>query len=270
MAGLNLILLVGNHDVFFKNTNDVNSPEAVFDSTNIKVHTKPHTIKQLGIDLIPWINHANLESTIDFVAESKSKFCLGHFEFSGFPFHKGGRDSEAGLSPTQFANYTRVYSGHYHTQSTRKNIKYVGSSFEFTWADWNDVKGFHVLDTESGTDEFVRYSKRMSNFVYLWLDEDGEVDSRLPDITHEHRFVKIVVDGKPNKKVEAAIAEIEKLALSVDVSYTEELQIDKNVEIEEGTSEDSIIEHAVEASVANNDIRPAVVEYIESLKRAVA
>ena len=56
---VHMILPLGNHDVAYKNTNELNSPELVFkDHPNVTVVSKNTTfvIHGTSFDFIPWIN----------------------------------------------------------------------------------------------------------------------------------------------------------------------------------------------------------------------
>jgi DNA repair exonuclease SbcCD nuclease subunit len=255
-------ILLGNHDVHYKNRNDVNSPMAIFaDSKNIRVIDRNCTF--FGVDFIPWINHQNYDEAVEFISSSKSSFCVGHFELSGFPFHKGGRESDDGMKSSLFANYSYVFSGHYHTRSKKGNIEYVGSSSELTWADWDDPKGFTVFDMADGSTNFVPL-KNAVNFVKLIMNENGEVTESIPEVPTVNRYVRVIVEGKPGKEVEEAIKKIETDALTMEVYYSEEIVVDKTVTIKE-VSIDTLIEDVVTSSVENEDIRPAVIKYIDML-----
>ena len=268
-AGLKMIMLTGNHDVVYKNRNDVNSPEAVFgiEDDTILIFTQP--TKMDDIDIIPWVNHTNLSEVMEFVEDSDARFCIGHFEFSGFPFHKGGRKSDSGMSIKPFRRYEKVFSGHYHTCSSDGNIFYTGSSFEFTWADWNDLKIFTVLDTDSGEARAVAMPKNICNFMKVVVSAEGAVTEIVPALAVKDRFVRVLVDGVATKKIEALIVDIEKAALEVEVIYAGEVTVDKDVVVEEVSAE-SIEHDVVAAAVSDDSMKSDVLTYIESLKRAVA
>ena len=62
----NVYAIVGNHDCYYKNTNDVNSPELLLRNyPNINVYSKATEIELNGfkILMLPWINSENYEET---------------------------------------------------------------------------------------------------------------------------------------------------------------------------------------------------------------
>ena len=68
-------LILGNHDVYYKNTNEVNAPELLlFESDNINIISEP-TVKEydgIPLALVPWINNENYADSIDFLLSAGS------------------------------------------------------------------------------------------------------------------------------------------------------------------------------------------------------
>ena len=65
--------IVGNHSTYYRNTNSVNSSYLLYGHyDNIEVYPEATTISLDGtiIDLIPWINSENYESTMYFIKHS--------------------------------------------------------------------------------------------------------------------------------------------------------------------------------------------------------
>ena len=80
--GITLHALIGNHDIFWKESLEVNSPELLLkDYDNIHLWSKVGTLELDGIkfDMIPWIRKENEEKIFEFVENSSSPICLGHF-----------------------------------------------------------------------------------------------------------------------------------------------------------------------------------------------
>lgn len=71
-SGCEMHLLVGNHDVAFKNTNEINSPKLLLNAYScIHVYDGDPVVLPLGsknkIALVPWINFANYDDTMSFL-----------------------------------------------------------------------------------------------------------------------------------------------------------------------------------------------------------
>lgn len=194
-SGITLHTLVGNHDIFFRDTLDVNSSSLVLgEYGNIHVYTKPTTVNIGGtsIDIIPWICADNEQEIKQFIANSKSDMCFGHFEIATFSMYRGV-ESHDGLPVDMFGRYEMVCSGHYHTRSQRDNIVYVGTPYEMTWQDHNDPKGYHIFDTESRALTFIPNPETI--YARLEYDDTQEM-TPLDALALANCFVKVVVVNK--------------------------------------------------------------------------
>ena len=192
--GIHLHVLVGNHDIFWRESLSVNSPTLLLkDYSNITLYDKPTAIDvgNMSFDVIPWICKENEEECHSFMKKSHNQYCLGHFEIAGFQMYKG-IDNHDGLSPEMFRKYKQVISGHYHHRSTNGNITYVGTPQEHTWADSDDPRGFHILDTDTAEMEFVLNPFTM--FTKLYYDDTKDWNYNTDDFTNKH--LKLVVVNK--------------------------------------------------------------------------
>ena len=83
--GIKLDVFVGNHDTFYKNTNDVNSPDLLLkDYSNVTVYDQPAEISPGGLDiaLLPWVNSSNYQESIDFINNTRAQILFGHLELA--------------------------------------------------------------------------------------------------------------------------------------------------------------------------------------------
>ena len=194
-------IIAGNHDVYHKNTNIFNSlHELIGDKyLNIKTYIDPTVIKidNVPITLVPWINDENRETTLKLIQQKKSDICLGHLELIGFEMDKNNVSTH-GDDGSIFSKFDLVCSGHYHHKSTLGNINYLGCHCEFTWADYEDPKGFHILDLH--TKELTFIENPYTIFKKIWYDDlknnysKDTIDySRL-----SNKMVKIIVKNKNN------------------------------------------------------------------------
>jgi DNA repair exonuclease SbcCD nuclease subunit len=193
--------LVGNHDVPYRNTNTPNAIEELLkDRYDYKIYTGPQEVMfdDLLVGVVPWINSGNYQECLDFIKNTKATVLFGHFEISGFEMDKGNV-CHSGLDRSLFERFERVISGHFHTKSDDGTIKYLGSQYEMTWADYGDPKGFHVFDTDTLDITFVRNPHIM--FHKLWYDDTTQ------DLAHwknldlsyiKDAYVKVIVTTKNN------------------------------------------------------------------------
>ena len=196
--GITLHSIVGNHSTYFRNTNSVNSSNLLYGHyDNVITYPEAETITIDGtdIDLIPWINSENYESTMEFIKNSKSQIALGHLEVEGFAMYKN-YVSGTGLNPSIFNRYEFVASGHYHHKSSKGNIHYLGAPYEITWNDYDDPKGFHVFDTETRQVEFIQNDYRLFEKIY-YDDENWATNFKSLDTGYyTDKIVKLIVENK--------------------------------------------------------------------------
>jgi DNA repair exonuclease SbcCD nuclease subunit len=189
-------MLVGNHDTYFKNTNDVNSPELLLeDYNNIEVINDPTDINIDGVDIcmMPWICPENYQQSIDHMKATKADICMGHFEIAGFAMHRG-QPSYEGLDKKTFDKFDIVYSGHYHHRSTDNHITYLGNPYELTWQDFADPRGFHLFDLQSRRLDFRPNPYTM--FERIEYDDKAREPIDLATVELAKKFVKVVVVNK--------------------------------------------------------------------------
>lgn len=196
-------ILLGNHDTFFKNTNEVNSVSALLstfcDKFNIYERAIDVNIGGLDILYVPWICDENRVHSVEMIRSSNSKVCMGHLEIIGFEMHAGHINTDIGFSQSEFSKFYHTFSGHFHHKSKSGNIQYLGSPYEMIWSDYNDPRGFHVFDTETLELEFIRNKSHI--FIKLNYDENNLIEDELSLV--KNKFVRLIVDNKTdNKKFE--------------------------------------------------------------------
>lgn len=195
--GMHMDIILGNHDVYFKNTNYVNSLKEVlgFFMNEIHIIVEP-TVLEYGktkFAMLPWINSQNYDKSIDFVKSCKADILCGHLELSGFDLMKG-MENKHGMDPKIFSKFELVMSGHYHTKSSKDNIRYLGSQMEFFWSDADDPKFFHVFDTEDRTLTPVHNPHTLFEKI---IYNDSQIDyNELNLDSLDGKFVKVVVVEK--------------------------------------------------------------------------
>lgn len=250
--------IIGNHDTYFTNTNDVNSVDLLM-PPNLGHHlyvNKLHTIK-IGtkkIAMCPWINRENKEDLLKSIADSDADYLMGHFEITGFEMMKG-RLCEGGLNRSIFSKFDRVFSGHFHHQSENSNIRYLGAPYEMNWSDYDGNRGFHIFDVETGDLEFIQNPYRM--FHKLSYDD---TDLTIHDLAHlefdkdlEGTYVKVLVKAKTNVHFFETYLSKLNLVGAAEVKVVEDAIDLDNVEIDETVGE-------------LKDTRDLMFHYVESME----
>jgi DNA repair exonuclease SbcCD nuclease subunit len=274
-------MLAGNHDTYFKNTNEVNSVDLLLrEYDNINVIDSPQTIhlnyqnESDDVLMIPWICPENYDACMDEIKNSKAKLCMGHFEIAGFAMHRGMPAAE-GLNGNNFRRYDLVCSGHYHHKSSSSNIHYLGNPYELTWQDYNDARGFHFLDLSNRELEFVVNPNIM--FQRIIYDDKLETISEVinKDLDkHTGKYVKVVVVNKTNPYLFDQFMNKLYLANPVDITIVEDAidltDADESDTIDEAEDTITIINKFVDTlnndSINNDKLKGMMRElYVEAL-----
>lgn len=191
--GVRLHMLVGNHDIYYKNTLRINAPRQLLgEYDNIVVHDRPSTVKFDGRDvlLLPWICDDNRDDTFREIADSSADVCLGHLEFNGFESIPGFAMTGA-MDPAIFSKFKKVLSGHFHHRSSKGNVTYLGNPYQLYWNDYGCKRGFHILDTDDLSLTF--YRNPYPTFHKIFYNDTSE----LPEEKElENCFVKLIVENK--------------------------------------------------------------------------
>ena len=196
--GIELHMLVGNHDIYYKNTSQINSLKELLGSKykNIHIYEEATDVEFDGLPilLLPWINQTNELYAEGMIYETKADICLGHLEINGFQMNKNVIISSGGFDKEFFRKFDTVMSGHYHHKSDDGQIFYLGTPYEIYWSDWDDQKGFHIYDTETKTLERILNPYTLHEKIYY----DDTKENYLEHDTSKYRdkYVKLIVVNK--------------------------------------------------------------------------
>ena len=201
--GIVMTTILGNHDIYYKNTLDVNSTSMLLKEYD-NIHVVKHPVEvDFGngakFDLIPWICEQNEDEIVKFIDKSKNPYCIGHFELSGFEMDRGNI-CWGGHDASFLENYELVISGHFHHKSKNGNILYAGTPGEITWADYGDERGFHTFDTKTHEMEFIKNPNRI--FLKIKYDDENlyyDTVTKADYSKYANKYVKVIVARKENE-----------------------------------------------------------------------
>jgi len=240
--GIDMDMIIGNHDTFYKNTNDVNSPSLLLgEYPGIRTYDKAQVVlyDNLQILLMPWICTDNYEHTTKMIEGKVATVCFGHLELAGFIMYKGqdthlGHD---GFDPALFKDFKLVCSGHFHHKHGRGNVQYLGNPYQLFWNDFEDDRGFHIFDTKTLELEFIKNPNTI--FEKYYYDDEKEDPLSIDISKFNSKLIKIIVVNKKDfykfdKFVESIYKEnpIE-LKIIEDFSEFESEAIDENIDLED-------------------------------------
>ena len=274
--GILITMIAGNHDTYFKNTNEVNSPELTLSEyENVVIVTRPETVEVHGtpVCFLPWICADNYVDSMNEIKNTKADLCMGHLEISGFAMYRGV-ESHDGLSKESFNKFDMVFSGHYHHRSDDGHIYYLGNPYELTWQDYKDPRGFHLFDLGSHKLEFIQNPYSLfERFEYddTAFDPDGIDTSFVTD-----KYVKIIVVNKSDYyKFDKFINRVytkNPLDVKIVENFAEfaEGQVDEDINLEDTSSVLSNYIESLETEVDKEKVKSYMKTlYTEALNKEI-
>jgi DNA repair exonuclease SbcCD nuclease subunit len=235
--GVEMHCILGNHDVYYRNTNRVNSVSELFgNAPNIRIYEEPEvlTFGALDIAFLPWVNKENYDQSIEFIKTAEAPFLIGHLELDGYEVMRGVK-FDNGMDPKLFSRYEKILSGHFHCRQEKDNIYYMGTQYQITFSDLNETKGFHILDTDTREIEFIENPYKMFYSV-TYNDEDGPIEPDKFDCQYlEGAYVKLFVEHKEHpysfdrfmdKLYDCGVAKITVVEELVNADWTKEEIVD--------------------------------------------
>jgi len=194
-------MLAGNHDTFYKTTNEVNSPSLLLkEYPNITTHNTPKELNfcDANFVMMPWLCKDNHDYAVDLINKTKCDIMFGHLEILGFEMIPG-QFSPEGLDRKLFKKFDMVFSGHFHHKSDNGTVYYIGNPYQTNWLDYKDPRGFHIFDFETRELEFIENPYEMFH-KYFYNDLDWTVESVQEENFDkwENTYVKIIVENKTN------------------------------------------------------------------------
>jgi len=250
--GITMDIIIGNHDMYFKNTTELNALKELqghyMNEVNLVLEPRVMDYDGLKIGLVPWICQENEEQSVDFIKTCKADFIGAHLELAGFEMQKGMPCMD-GMSPKLFERFESVLSGHFHAKSSQGNIHYLGSQMEFFWNDCNDPKHFHVLDTDTRELTAVRNPITIYEKIYY----DHENMNKFKDLSYlDSKFVKVIVTNKGDPY------EFERFIDRVQAQKIHELKIQEDFK-------EFIGENVGDEEISLEDTEQIVFDYIDAV-----
>ena len=254
-------ILVGNHDLYYKNSSDIDSLLIFEDIPYVSIIRQPTTIGNIA--LMPWVVDGGEIEANNFLSKIKRtdferKLLIGHFDIKGFAM-TAGKNSDTGFEFSDFDTIDLVVSGHYHTRSIRSvdgsTIIYLGSPYQLNRGDIDDSRGFMQIDTESLEYTFIEnvYSPKFVKLEFPQTFKPCQIPNNYVDI-----LIKCTNDRYNEKALEKYITQIENLGpvvpprIQLVSSKSEDIEFD--VSLENMSSTPKLIKDYIYAAYENMDI----------------
>lgn len=148
----NVYVLMGNHDLFYREKREINSMEFVRYIPN--VHIINEWLVEDDTALIPWLEPDEHKK----IPDMKQKYIFGHFELPYFKMNAMVEMPDVGgIKADHFVNQEYVFTGHFHKRQIRQNIHYIGNAFPHNYADVNDDdRGMMILE-HGGKPQYINW-----------------------------------------------------------------------------------------------------------------
>ena len=247
-------MILGNHCTYYKNTNRINSPELLLEQyKNINIYASPEeiTLGSKKFLMMPWINQENKAECLKLISDSEADIMCGHLECDGFEVTPGMK-FDGGFKVSEFKNFKRVWSGHFHHKSKHGNVQYLGNPYQMFWNDYKDTRGFHIYDTETDKLKFIKNPYEIFDKIFY---DDTSVDYNKQDVSsYKDKFIKLIVEEKRDYQMfETLVDRLYNLGAH-DVKIVETLVDADNIE---------------DAELETKDTMTLLNEYIDEVEIAV-
>ena len=251
--GIQIYLLTGNHDVYHKETNEINSVDLLLrEYDNIQVFSGPTEVllEDLKVLFIPWINSQNQNKTLDLIQNTDATVAFGHLELNGFRVNSS-IVMDHGMNPDIFSKFKKVFSGHYHTRSDNGTVFYLGNPYEMFWSDVKDTRGCTIFNTKTLKHKPINNPHRLFYNIYY----EDTPHQTFNATQYENKIVKVIIRKKTDpKQYEKFIDKLYKVNVA-ELKIVENFEIVESDMFEAFESENtlSILNRYVEESEVNLD-----------------
>lgn len=147
-------VLVGNHDMFFREKRDIHSMVVGSEFSNIVLIEDPQILGNVA--LVPWLVDEEWKA----IEQMSAKYMFGHFELPGFKMNAlVEMPDHGGINKHNLTKCEYVFSGHFHKRQVQGCIHYIGNPFGHNYADvWDFERGAMFLEWD-GEPEYLDYNE---------------------------------------------------------------------------------------------------------------
>ena len=147
-------MIMGNHDLYYREKREINSIPMALEYPNITV-VNDSVLEIDDVAIVPWL----VDDEWKRIKDIKCKYMFGHFELPNFYMNAMVQmpDHGHGLKAEHLQKPDMVFSGHFHKRQETGNVIYTGNAFPHNYSDaWDDDRGLMFLKW-GGKPEFVRW-----------------------------------------------------------------------------------------------------------------
>ena len=186
-------IIAGNHDIWGKTSNEVNSLKCLKWIPNVNIIEEPESflISDRSFFFMPWRkDHTTENETLDSSLPHDVLCC--HTDIRGLKFNKYV-NIEEGSEISKFSKFGRVYSGHIHYSQKSGNINMVGSPYQITRSDMNNPKFITLLDLNN-MEETVFYNEYSPKFKRISFNDLLEYTLEEANSFFSNNFIDVMIE----------------------------------------------------------------------------
>lgn len=187
--------IVGNHDMYKKVDNEINSLRILKSLPNIHIIEENTLCKIKDIDttILAMPYTTNNEKASNILNSTNVKYAFLHSDLVGFRYDNG-RNILSGINTSTFSGY-KIFSGHIHKRQESDTVIYIGSPYHTKRSDIGNTKGIYKIDLVNDTEQFFvnNYSPIFQKWDILKL-----LDKPFKDIKtiFRNNYTDIIINKK--------------------------------------------------------------------------
>ena len=226
-----IYIICGNHDIYGKNSNDINSLKALKWIPGISIYEEPISIKfgEKNVFMMPWRkDHGEESACLKSTDPHDYLFC--HTDIRGLMFNKFTKIDE-GISYQDLDKFERVYSGHVHYAQKYGKVRMLGSPYQLTRSDTENTKGITILDFTSGEEQFFE-NTISPRFIRMPFEKVLNSTPIELDFLFQNNLVDILID--PQIAVKCPLGILSDMVTSpIKITFTPVSNIEEVVDSED-------------------------------------
>ena len=262
-------ILIGNHDLYTKSTNDVNTVKLYKYIPNIVVYEEPTKIDFMGksILMLPWVEKR--KDQIEILKKfSGCDYLFCHSDLNGAKMHLSSvaHKNLDKIDVEEFSGYKNVYSGHIHILQRNKNFTFIGNNFEMDRNDLGNQKGIFILDTIDGTERFIP-NNISPRFKKMYVRSEEDILS-LEEVSTKDFYVDLIISSSllvNNRKLRRKLEGMLESGNFASVDYLDDMSIMRDEKMKELGINEELTQEELEAGV----IPTIQLEYTEVIRQYI-
>jgi DNA repair exonuclease SbcCD nuclease subunit len=259
-------VIIGNHDLYTKATNEVNTVKLYKYIPNVFVYEEPTKIDFMGksILMLPWVEKR--KEQIEILKKfSGCDYLFCHSDLNGAKMHLSSvaHKNHDKINVEEFSGYKGVYSGHIHLVQNNKNFTFVGNLFEMDRNDLGNQKGIFILDTIDGSERFIP-NDVSPKFRKLYLRNEDDIESL--DGVSTKDYIDLFISNSlliNNRKLRRKLEAMLESGNFASVEYMDDLALIRDQKMREmGIEDEELLNEEVDI-----DIIPTIqLEYTDMIR----